>query len=56
MKRRPTEPVVQMRPAKALPCWENLPSKERRAIMIALTAMMVKRLPGRDGAREDNGE
>jgi hypothetical protein len=38
---------------RGIPCWEKLSSETRQAIMIALTTMMVKRLPGRDKERDD---
>ncbi len=52
MNPRPIEPAVPVPLPTGLPCWEKLPPEERRAIMIALTAMLVKRLPGRDKCQE----
>jgi len=50
---RPTTSATQRQPSQGLPCWEKLSSETRQAIMIALTTMMVKRLPGRDQERDD---
>ena len=58
MKQRPTtRPATsasQTRPSQGLPRWEKLSSKERQAVMIALTTMMVKRLSGRGGKERDD--
>ncbi len=53
MKQRPT---TQTKPNKGLPRWEKLSSKERQAIMITLTAMMVKWLSDRGGGKERDHE
>jgi predicted Fe-S protein YdhL (DUF1289 family) len=57
MKQRPATqpemPATQTQPSRGIPCWEKLSSETRQAIMIALTTMMVKRLPGRDKERDD---
>jgi predicted Fe-S protein YdhL (DUF1289 family) len=60
MKQRPATraaaSATQTRPSKGLPCWEKLSSKERQAIMIALTTMMVKRLSDRGRGKERDDE
>jgi uncharacterized membrane protein YhdT len=53
---RPAASASQTRPSKGLPRWEQLSCKERQAIMIALTTMMVKRLSGRGSGKEQDGE
>jgi hypothetical protein len=45
---RPPQPV------QTLPCWHKLPSEQRQATIIALTAMMVKWLPERRPLQEGN--
>ena len=44
MKRHP-EPQTPPQPAKRLPGWDKLPLEQRQALIIALSAMMVKWLP-----------
>ncbi len=60
MKQRPTTQAAasasQTGSSKGIPRWEKLAFKERQAIMITLTTMMVKRLAGRGGEKEKDDE
>jgi hypothetical protein len=54
MNQRPktTPPRGQVTQTSVHAHWSKLPPERRHALMIALTAMMVKRLPGRRHPQE----
>lgn len=41
------KPTPQRAPSDGLPRWEQLPRQHQHELIIALTAILVKRLPGR---------
>lgn len=44
------------RQVETLPCWDKLPPERRQAVIIALTTMMVKWLPGQRRPQERGNE
>jgi len=54
-KTQPVAPIATQQ-VQTLPCWSDLPPERRRTVIIALTTMMVKWLPGQRRPQEGHDE
>ena len=48
---QPVSVAIQKSPTQRLPPWKQLPAERRHALIIALTEMVVKRLPDQNSAK-----